>query len=95
MLSWVMYWQRSLLILALLLSSLMAKVQAEGFSQAVDPPPTVLLAAMDGAAAARAAEARTGGKVLSVSREERNGKTVYRVKVLMPGGQIKNVYING
>ena len=55
----------------------------------------VWLAAMDSAAAARAAEASTGGKALSVSAEVRDGRTVYRVKVLMPGGRVKYVYIGG
>ncbi len=54
-----------------------------------------LLLALDSGGAARAAEAKTGGKVLSVTKEERNGRIVFRVKVLLPEGRIKNVFIEG
>ncbi len=42
------------------------------------------------AEAAREARERTGGKVLKVKSTDRGQ---YRVKVLMPGGQVKNINI--
>ncbi len=40
--------------------------------------------------AAEQAKARTGGKVLKVKQKKEGG---YRVKVLMPNGQVRNIYI--
>ena len=49
----------------------------------------IRLAEMSGNGAARAVERATGGRVLSVHREENNGRVVYRVKVLLPEGRIR------
>jgi len=45
--------------------------------------------------AAARAQARYGGKVLSVSEASRNGETVYKVKLLLDSGRIKIVTIKG
>ncbi|MEE2730432.1 MAG: PepSY domain-containing protein [Pseudomonadota bacterium] len=37
---------------------------------------------------------KTGGKVLKVTLEERDGRGVYRVKVLLPEGRIKTVFVD-
>lgn len=52
------------------------------------------LAAVDSSGAARIVERRTGGKVLSVHRQEKKGKTVYRVKVLLPEGRIRTLTVD-
>ena len=46
------------------------------------------------AAAALAAQA-TGGRVLRVRPRQRNGRVVYEVKVLAPGGHVRTVRVNG
>lgn len=53
------------------------------------------LAQVDSNGAARAVERATGGRVLSVNREDSNGRVVYRVKVLLPGGRIRVVTVDG
>jgi len=45
--------------------------------------------------AASQAQARYGGKVLSVSKSSRNGQTKYKVKLLLDSGRIKIVTIEG
>lgn len=45
--------------------------------------------------AAAQAQSRYGGKVLSVSTSKRDGRTVYKVKLLLDSGRIKIVSING
>jgi len=53
------------------------------------------LAAVDGSTAARIVERRTGGKVLSVNRQEKKGRVVYRVKVLLPEGRVRTMTVDG
>lgn len=45
--------------------------------------------------AAEAALRAYGGKVLSVEKGSENGRVVYRVKLLLEGGRIKIVAIDG
>ncbi|WP_086929739.1 PepSY domain-containing protein [Agarilytica rhodophyticola] len=45
--------------------------------------------------AAAQAQSQYGGKVLSVNTSKRDGRTVYRVKLLLDSGRIKIVSING
>lgn len=52
------------------------------------------LAQVDGAGAARIVERKTGGKVLSVDRQERKGRIMYRVKVLLPEGRVRTVMVD-
>lgn len=52
------------------------------------------LAALTSSDAARLVERKTGGKVLAVSEEERGGKRVYRIKVLLPEGRIRTLFID-
>lgn len=47
----------------------------------------------DASSAAAQAQARYGGKVLNVSKSTVNGRTVYRVKLLLDSGRIKIVTI--
>ncbi|WNO09495.1 PepSY domain-containing protein [Teredinibacter sp. KSP-S5-2] len=45
--------------------------------------------------AAAIAKQRHGGKVLSVQKQNQNGKTIYKVKLLQDSGRVKIVTING
>lgn len=47
------------------------------------------------AGAAAAARAATGGRVLGVIARTAGGRTVYRVKVLLPGGRVRTVTVDG
>ncbi|RLU03063.1 MAG: hypothetical protein D9N11_06020 [Ketobacter sp.] len=56
--------------------------------------PYVLLAEISPSEAAAKVVQKTGGKVLRVTVEERDGREVYRVKVLLPEGRIKTVFVD-
>jgi len=63
------------------------------------PSPTVvaaplLLAEVSASDAASLVAKKTGGKVLKVTEEERDGRWLYRVKVLLPQGRVKTVMVN-
>lgn len=58
------------------------------------PISALLLAGVSAAEAGALAARRTGGKVLKVNEEERNGRWVYRVKVLLPEGRVKTLFID-
>lgn len=45
--------------------------------------------------AAASAKAKHGGKVLSVSESKKDGRVVYKVKLLLDSGRIKIVKIKG
>ena len=47
------------------------------------------------AQAAEKARAKHGGKVLDVSEKVRDGKKVYRVKLLLDGGKVIYVTVDG
>jgi uncharacterized membrane protein YkoI len=47
------------------------------------------------AGAAAAARTATGGRVLGVTAGRKGGRTVYRVKVLLPGGRMRTVTVDG
>lgn len=53
-----------------------------------------LLADISPSDAAAKVVKQTGGKVLKISQEERDGKAVYRVKVLLPEGRIKTIFVD-
>ncbi len=53
-------------------------------------PTSAIAQSLSPAQAAEQARAQTGGKVLKVKRKKEGG---YRVKVLMPNGQVRNIYI--
>ena len=60
------------------------------------PPPLLAQAGDIGpAGAAAAARAATGGRVLGVRAQSAGGRTVYRVKVLLPGGRVRTVTVDG
>ena len=46
-------------------------------------------------AAADAARRATGGRILRVQRQGRGDGVVYRVKVLLPGGKVRTVRVDG
>lgn len=52
-------------------------------------------AAIGKSGAAEAARSAYGGKVLSVEELKKDGKTRYRVKLLLDGGRIKYVTVDG
>lgn len=46
-------------------------------------------------AAAAAAQRATGGTVLGVQASRSGGRVIYRVKVLLPGGRVRTVTVDG
>ncbi len=52
------------------------------------------LAELGAADAVRLVERQTGGRVLSVNEEERGGVHVYRVKVLLPEGRVRTIFVD-
>lgn len=78
---------------------------APAFSKAARPWPEAagaapgmsLIAAqpsVTGEQAADLARRATGGRVLSVKRVVRDGRTLYRVKVLTQGGVVRSVFVD-
>ena len=55
---------------------------------------SVLLAQIDEKQAAKIVAKKTGGTVLSVVARERKGVAGYQVKVLLPEGRIRKVFVN-
>lgn len=53
-----------------------------------------LLAEVSASDAASLVVKKTGGKVLKVTEEERDGRWMYRVKVLLPQGRVKTIMVN-
>lgn len=53
------------------------------------------ISAVDKSMAAELARQAYGGKVLSVDEIKEDGQTVYRVKLLLEGGRIKIVTVDG
>jgi uncharacterized membrane protein YkoI len=47
------------------------------------------------AAAAAAARRATGGTVLGVQGGQSGGRVIYRVKVLLPGGRVRTLSVDG
>lgn len=84
--------QEILLLLALLLMVVTPAHAQPRDQQGVIAP--IMLAEVDSSGAARIVERRTGGKVLSVHRQEKKGRVVYRVKVLLPEGRVRTVSVN-
>lgn len=85
--------KRGVLLLALLLALTAAPaIHAQPRDYVRSAP--LMLAELDSSAAARLVESKTGGKVLSVHRQENKGKTVYRVKVLLPEGRVRTVNVD-
>ena len=62
--------------------------------QPASTAPYLQLAQMDAGSAARLVQSRTGGRVLSVDRAEKNGRVMYRVKVLLPEGRVRTVTVD-
>jgi len=54
----------------------------------------VYLAEISSSDAATLVVKKTGGKVLKVTEEERKGQWVYRVKVLLPEGRVKTLFVS-
>lgn len=85
--------RRGILLLLALLLMVVAPLHAKPLHNR-DAAAPLLLAQVDGAGAARIVERSTGGKVLSVDRQERKGRIVYRVKVLLPEGRVRTVMVD-
>lgn len=47
------------------------------------------------AAAAAAAQRATGGTVLGVQGGQSGGRVIYRVRVLLPGGRVRTLSVDG
>jgi hypothetical protein len=88
------------ILVALLVSGSAGATHARPGAWAQPPPPrTALRLAQHGSdigreGAASAARRATGGRVLSVSPEDRRGQRVYRVKVLLPEGRVRVVRVD-
>ncbi len=52
------------------------------------------LAEVNSKQAAKLVEKKTGGKVLSVIETDRKGEAGYQVKVLLPEGRIRKLFVN-
>lgn len=68
-------------------------VQAKSHS-AANSRHDVRMAEVDSAGAARLVERQTGGKVLSVQRQDKKGRSRYRVKVLLPEGRVRTINVD-
>ncbi len=55
----------------------------------------IYISAVDKSMAAELARQAYGGKVLSVDEIKEGGQTIYRVKLLLEGGRIKIVTVDG
>gem|GEM_PF-1189727 len=51
-------------------------------------------ASISSSQAAEAVQSRFGGRVLNVDRRERDGRAIYRVKVLQDNGRIRTVLVD-
>lgn len=85
--------KRGVLLLLALLLVVVPSAQARPLDHLRSGAP-LMLAELDSSAAARLVESRTGGKVLSVHRQENKGKTQYRVKVLLPEGRVRTIMVD-
>lgn len=83
---------KKLLLLALLLMAV-SPLHA-GQWQGHSAGQYMILAELDSSSAARLVERKTGGKVLSVHRQEKKGRVQYRVKVLLPEGRVRTVSVD-
>jgi len=85
-------YKRCVLVGFLLLSLISANANAENM------PGRVLLlakASYNVEHAVKKVKKRYQGKVLKAEKIKSKGPVVFKVKVLMPGGRIKNVYVDG
>ena len=83
------------LMLSIVALSNVGVVQAR--SALVDGGVLILAQAGDigASAAASAASAASGGRVLGVKRKQSGARIIYRVKVLLPGGRVRTMSVNG
>jgi uncharacterized membrane protein YkoI len=84
------------LLAAAMLAGAAAPAAASG-SAGYRGAPTMLAQAGDigPAAAAAAARRATGGTVLGVQGGQSGGRVIYRVKVLLPGGRVRTLSVDG
>lgn len=71
---------------------LVAILSGPAFAQRGITP--LYLAEISSSDAATLVVKKTGGKVLKVTEEERKGEWVYRVKVLLPEGRVKTLFVS-
>lgn len=60
-------------------------------------PGPVMLASSDGVTLEQATDKvrrETGGRILSASESRRDGRKIYRIKVLLPSGHVRVVTVN-
>lgn len=87
--------------LALLAAALLAAAAPAGAAERghTAPARAALMLAQAGdigpAAAAAAARRATGGTVLGVQAGRSGGRVIYRVKVLLPGGRVRTLSVDG
>jgi uncharacterized membrane protein YkoI len=88
-------WLVRRLTLAVLMSLLVAagaQAQSGRSSQGDDGPPARGRQYADPDRAANAARKETGGRVLGVEGENRDGRPGYRVRVLQPDGRVRSLH---
>ncbi len=79
------------------LISLCLLLPALASANAITNPEPIMLASSDGITLEQAtAKVRreTGGRILSASESRRDGRKVYRIKVLLPSGHVRVVTVN-
>lgn len=91
---------KSQFVCGLLAAMLLLSPYSYGAQSPFDPPavrsPVALwLAEVSIEAAIRKAKAKYGGKVLSATEIRSKGPLVYKIKLLLPNGRIKTVFVDG
>lgn len=83
--------------LGLLMSPLSKAEQANPFAHqtSIQPAPVHWLAAVSIESAISKARAKYGGKVLSAKEIRSKGPLVYKIKLLLPNGRVKTVFVDG
>ena len=82
--------------LGLLIMSTAQAAPANPFGYQTDSDvPSYQLAAVPIEAAIRKAKAKYGGKVLSAKEIRSKGPLVYKIKLLLPNGRVKTVFVDG
>lgn len=86
---------KSKAVLFSLLSLFSCFAWVSGPLHAAPPSERLYISAVDKSTAAELARQAYGGKVLSVDEIKEDGQTIYRVKLLLDGGRIKIVTVDG
>lgn len=83
------------LLLAALIASTAPAAARENTTHARTPAMLAQAGDIGPAGAAAAARRATGGTVLGVQGGQSGGRVIYRVKVLLPGGRVRTLSVDG